>query len=207
MALGMTSAAVFASSDVRVVVDGYEVQFVDQGPILVDGRVLAPVRGVFDQMGFDISWDGRARVATLTSDDVTIVIPADGVHFYVNDELVTPVVPQRLLNGRLLLPLAAIADAVGATATWDSVTRVATITTAAVEEAPADDEVDYDDEYAYEEDYDAEDDDYVYEEDYDADNEDDYDAEDEDDNDEEDDEDDNEEDDDDNDDDDEDDDE
>jgi len=165
MVLGLTATTVAASSDVRVVVDGVEVQFEGQGPVMVSGRVFAPVRGVFDQMGFDVAWNGSTRVATLTG-DVTVVIPADGAHFYVDGETVTPVVPQLMLNGRLLLPLAAIAEAVGATAAWDPGTRTATITTAVdvdedvVEDEPADDEdVNGDDEDVNGDDEDVNDDD------------------------------------------------
>ena len=158
MVLGLTSTAVFADSNVSVVVDGVEVQFADQGPIMVDGRVLAPVRGVFTQMGFYPEWDSAARVATLSSDDIVVVIPVDGTHFYVNDEVIVPVVAQFMLNDRVMLPVAAIAEAVGGTAGWDPAARVVTVTTVAVEAPPVDDE-DYDDvdEYYDDEDYDDED--------------------------------------------------
>ena len=159
MVLGLTSTVVFADSDVRVVVDGVEVEFIDQGPIMRDGRVLAPVRGVFTQMGFAVSWNGSDRVATLTSADVVVVIPADGAHFYVNGEVITPVVAQFMLNGRIMLPVGAIAEAVGATAIFDSAARVVTVTTAVDEYVPADDEDD-DEDYADDEDYDDEDEDY-----------------------------------------------
>lgn len=183
MMLGLTSTTVFANNDVRVVVNGYEVQFEGQGAVFVNNRVLVPVRGVFDHLGFAVSWDSSARVATLTG-DVTVVIPADGSHFYVNGEVVTPVVPQLMLNGRLLLPLAAVAEVVGATPSWDSATRVATITTVVGEDvpAPADDE-DYDDNddvVADDEDYDENDEDDADDEDYDENDEDDEDEDDED---------------------------
>jgi len=155
MVMGLTSATAFANNNVRVVVDGYEVQFEDQGPILVGGHVLAPVRGVFTQMGFTPTWNSSTRVATLTGDGVTIVIPVDGAHFYVNGEAVNPDVPQIMLANRIMLPIGAIAAAVGATLEWNPTERVATITT----------EVEYDvieeDEY-----YDEKDEDYDEEDEY-----------------------------------------
>lgn len=128
-----------------VEVDGVEVEFVDQGPVMVDNRVLVPVRGAFDAMGFDEpEWNRSTREATLTRGDVEIIIPADGTTFTVNGETVTPDVPQRMMNGRVMLPLSAIADAVGATHEWDNATQTAQIFTV-VEEEPVDDE-DYDEE-------------------------------------------------------------
>jgi len=132
--LGFTST-VFAGNNVRVTVDGYEVQFEDQLPVLVDGHVLVPIRHVFDLLGFEVSWDRRARIATLTGDDVVISVPAGGEHLYVNDEMVIPVVPQLLQNGRLLLPVETIAEVVGATVTWDEEARLVVIATEADEPA------------------------------------------------------------------------
>jgi len=179
MVLGLTSATMFANSDIRVVVDGVEVNFVDQGPIMEDSRILAPVRGVFTHMGFVPSWNNDTRVATLTGDGVTVVIPVGNTHFYVNGERVNTDIASRILNDRVMLPLGAIATAVGATAAWDAATSTATVTTAAYEPTP--EPVDEDEDYDVEdEDYDAEDEDYdVEDEDYDEEDED-YDVEDED---------------------------
>jgi len=152
-----------------VEVDGVEVEFIDQGPIMADNRVLVPVRGAFDAMGFDEpGWNRSTREATLTRGDVEIIIPADGTTFTVNGETVTPDVPQRMLNNRLMLPLSAIADAVGATHEWDGTTQTAHIFTV-VEEEPVEEEPAEDEEYDYDEveeyDEDADEEDYDYDED------------------------------------------
>jgi len=144
MVMGLTSATMFANSDIRVVVDGVEVNFVDQGPIMEDSRILAPVRGVFTHMGFVPSWNSDTSVATLTGDGVTVVIPVGNMHFYVNGERVNTDIASRLLNDRVMLPLGAIATAVGATAAWDGATSTATITTAAYEPTPEPGDEDYD---------------------------------------------------------------
>ena len=118
-----------------VEVDGVEVVFVDQGPIMVaGGTVMVPVRGVFEHMGFTPSWDAAAQVATLDDGVTLVVIPADGTTFTVNGETFTPFVPQMLLNDRVMLPLRAIAEALGATPDWDGDTLTAHILTSVVEE-------------------------------------------------------------------------
>jgi len=120
---------VHANNDMRVIVDGYEVNFDGQNPISHNGYVLVPVRDVFAQMGFYISWDRSTRVATITGYDITIVIPANGIYIYVNGEVVVPAVPQWIYGGRLLLPVDTIIDIIGATITWDTAMNVAAITT------------------------------------------------------------------------------
>jgi len=127
--INAASNSIAANNPIRVTVNGRWVHFPDQLPVIVDNRVLVPVGGVFVEMGFVPNWDANTRIATLTRSDFTIVIPAGANSFVVNNVVITPDVPQRMINNRLMLPLRAIADAVGGTAIWDSVNRVAHITT------------------------------------------------------------------------------
>jgi len=57
-----------------------------------------------------------------------IVIPADAGAFTVGPNIITPDVPQQIRNNRMLLPLRAIAEAIGGEAEWDGQNRVAIIT-------------------------------------------------------------------------------
>jgi len=114
---------------INIIVNGQLIHFPDQQPIIVDGRVLVPVRGVFEHMGFDVHWHPDTRVADLIGDNIRIAIRADTTIFRANGLTITPDVPQRIVNGRLLLPLRAIAEAAGGMAEWDSATRTAIIMT------------------------------------------------------------------------------
>ena len=117
-----------ATTPINVTVDGVPVIFPDQQPVVIDGHTLVPVYGVFTQMGFTADWDGRTRTATLTSPDYTVIIAAGEATFTVNGETITPDMPQRIIGGRLMLPLRAVAEAVGGTVTWVTSTRTAAIT-------------------------------------------------------------------------------
>jgi len=127
--LAMPLFSTFSTTHITINVDGQTVHFQDQNPVIVENRTLVPIRGVFEIMDFDIYWDYNNRIVRLTSATHIIVIPADVPHFVVNGEIVTPEVPQRLINNRLMLPLRAIAEATGATAYWDPNGRVADIVT------------------------------------------------------------------------------
>jgi len=126
-----------AGTPIRVTIDGIFVHFEDAEPQLVEGRVLVPVRGAFEHMGFFVDWISETRTATLENEAFFIQIPADGTTFLVNGEIVTPDVPQQTVGGRLMLPLRAVAEAVGGTANWDSVNRIAIITTPGQDVIPA----------------------------------------------------------------------
>jgi hypothetical protein len=54
LAVGMMSAPAQAQS-IRVVIDGSPV-FFDQPPASIGGRVLVPLRGVFERLGAFVQW-------------------------------------------------------------------------------------------------------------------------------------------------------
>jgi len=129
--------ATYANRQTNITVDGQMVLFPDQQPIMESNRVLVPVRGVFEHMGFEVTWDSATRVARLESDDIVVLIPAGTTSFFVMPagatlessqiRTIVPDVPQRMVNNRMLLPLRAVAEAVGATAQWNNANRVAQI--------------------------------------------------------------------------------
>ena len=127
----------YSDTPITVTVDGQTITFPDQGPVIVGNRTLVPVRGVFEEMGFTVEWADASRMARLTNDDFTIIIPADSTSFLVNGEVVTPDVPQRVINNRLMLPLRAIAEAVDATAEWNARERNAVIMSATPAPTPS----------------------------------------------------------------------
>ena len=57
MCLSLGSIAVSAEQGITVIVNGEAVVFADQQPIIVNGRTLIPVRGVFEALGVDsVNW-------------------------------------------------------------------------------------------------------------------------------------------------------
>jgi len=120
--------AAYANRQTSVTIDGVLVRFPDQLPVMVDNRTMVPVRGVFEHMGFYVTWNNDARLAILTRDDVRIVIPEGARSFLVGHRVIVPDVPQQMIGDRMMLPLRAVAEAIGGTATWNANNRVAQIT-------------------------------------------------------------------------------
>jgi len=112
---------------VRVQIAGHFVDFEGQAPIIQNDRVLVPVRGVFTLMGFEPTWSDATTTATLYDGTTTIIIPIGQPSFTVNGVVVTPDVPQQNIEGRVLIPLRAVNQAIGGDAQWDPVNRIATI--------------------------------------------------------------------------------
>ena len=119
--------AAYANRQVVVYIDGQRVDFTDQQPIIVRSRALVPVREVFEHIGFEVEWSSCVRMARITKCDIVIIIPTDVDVFTVNDEIIIPDVPQQIINGRIMLPIRAVAEAVGATTQWSNISGVARI--------------------------------------------------------------------------------
>jgi len=113
---GFTASANVA---VTVQIDGETVVFADQNPIVIEGRTFVPVRGVFERMGFDVSWDPAARQVRMSGDSeiiITIgsnVFTTDGVSYILDAPAIT-------IGGRTMLPLHMLIESVGYRLSWDA---------------------------------------------------------------------------------------
>jgi len=145
---------VYADTGISVVVDGKKLQF-DQQPVMENGRVLVPMRAIFEALGYSVEWDGyyNSVSATMRSGDTKREVyvhvtqlcmsvyenqypqgahntdsyssPVSQISFYVPlDPIQSPV---KNVNGRILLPTRAIAEALGCKVDWDGVSRTVII--------------------------------------------------------------------------------
>ncbi|MCL1935392.1 MAG: stalk domain-containing protein [Defluviitaleaceae bacterium] len=122
------STTVLANSP-RVTINGSEVNFANQQPVIIDGRTLVPVRGVFEQLGFQVNWDEQTNTAILNNGTINVVINANGSNFTANGQTITPDVPQRIINGSMMLPLRAVSEAANVNVDWNVATSTIAITT------------------------------------------------------------------------------
>jgi hypothetical protein len=118
-----------ASNDVTVDIDGQHVAFQGQGPVIVGGRTLVPVRGVFEAVGFAVGWNGATQTVTLTNDAFTVIITVGSSTFTTNGVGHTLDVPAQIMNGRTMLPIRLPLESVGIVMSWDGATRTVGIST------------------------------------------------------------------------------
>lgn len=126
------SLSVYAQ-DINVYVDSYPVSFSSQQPVISNGRTLVPLRGLFDLMGYEISWDGSTKTAALTSrtdksNKIEITVGADS--YTARGEVFSLDTPAQIINGSTMIPLRAVAEATGAAVYWDNDSKTIYIYTA-----------------------------------------------------------------------------
>lgn len=114
----LNAPAVFAApAEIFVTVDGEQVYFADQRPIAVDGRMLVPLRAVFEHIGFRVRWD--RPTATLTRGEDIVQISLGSAVFFANGEPRELDVPAQAIGGSAMLPIRAVLESVGYTVRWD----------------------------------------------------------------------------------------
>ncbi|MCL1878602.1 MAG: stalk domain-containing protein [Defluviitaleaceae bacterium] len=113
---------VFAA-DIAVMVDGSRVVFHDQEPVIIDGRTLVPVRGVFEALGFDVSWNENLRAVVMENEDYDVRIPIDSANFTTNGTSHSLDVPAQIIGGRTLIPLRQPLESVGVSVDWNAAAR------------------------------------------------------------------------------------
>lgn len=114
-----------------VIIDGQAVSF-DVAPVIDNGRVLVPLRAIFEQMGAKVDWDDAAKTATATKESVTVVVKLGSTSPTINGVAQTIDVPAKLVEGgRILAPLRFVCEAFGGSVSWDADTYVASVETTA----------------------------------------------------------------------------
>lgn len=123
-------AGVAGAQGINVTVDGQTVPFNNgMGPKSVNGRVLVPLRGVFEQMGAYVQWNPATRdvIATRADSDVRLHI-GDRVA-NVDGRQVTLDVPAMIINGATMVPIRFLSESLGAEVRWRSAERLVMIDT------------------------------------------------------------------------------
>lgn len=113
---------------VTVTVDGVRVDFPDVEPRIENGRTLVPLRGVFEAMGATVDWEHATRTVIAARGETRVQLVTGQAEMEVNGEKVELEVPGRIENGRTLVPLRAISEALGDQVDWDQATRTVIIT-------------------------------------------------------------------------------
>ncbi|MEW6182731.1 MAG: stalk domain-containing protein [Bacillota bacterium] len=113
----------------KVVLDGRQLSF-DVPPVIDQGRVLVPMRTIFEALGANIEWDGYTRTVTAAKGQTTISLTAGSRLVSFNGSPALLDVPAKIMNGRTLVPLRFVSIAFDAEVLWTGGTQTVTITSA-----------------------------------------------------------------------------
>jgi hypothetical protein len=124
-----------AASNISVVVDNNLVVF-DTQPIVENGRTLVPLRAIAEAAGMDVAYNEADRSIMITKTEKLMKIPLDPIDTYiigkthvvkltlgnnealVNGKIMRLEVPAKTIDGRTVVPLRFISDAMDMDVIW-----------------------------------------------------------------------------------------
>lgn len=92
---------------------------------LENGRVFAPLRGIGDKLGAQVTWNNSTKKATVTKDGVKLEVQVGSKDMIVGDRTIAMDVTPQIENGSTYLPLKYIGEAFGYTVNWYKESRIA----------------------------------------------------------------------------------
>lgn len=122
----VSPASVNATKDIKVLIEGEEIEF-DVAPQIVEDRTLLPLRVIFENLGLTVGWDGETKTVTGTNQDTEIILKIDSVDATVNGVKQILDVPAKLINDRTMVPVRFIAESLDMYVGWDGKNRTVKI--------------------------------------------------------------------------------
>ncbi len=115
-----------AGAAIGVCVDGEDL-LLDVPPIIVSGRTLVPLRGVFEALGAAVHWVPETRTVVVESNGRRLELPVgaqtamlDGMHLALD-------VPARIHHNRTMVPIRFVSETLGAKVHWLAHTRTVVV--------------------------------------------------------------------------------
>jgi hypothetical protein len=111
---------------VRVFVDGQPIAF-DVPPQIDNGRVLVPLRGVFERLGATVAWDDQTQTVLAQRGTTSVSLVIGNTQAMINGRPAMMDVPAMLVGGRTMVPLRFVSQTLGANVNWDAATSTVAI--------------------------------------------------------------------------------
>lgn len=112
---------------IKVTIDGVLQQY-DQPPVIINNRTMVPLRAIFEALDAKIDWEDATRTVTAIKADKVIKLTIESKIAYVDNKEVMLDQPAALINGRTLVPVRFIGEALGTKVDWDEANSTVIIT-------------------------------------------------------------------------------
>jgi hypothetical protein len=128
-ALAFSAVALSGAQRIQVQVDGTPVAFQYGQPQYINGRVLVPLRGVFEQMGATVSWDPQTRLVSANRNGSDVQLRIGDRLALVNGTNMNLDVPAMIIGGSTMVPIRFLSEALGAQVGWFEAQHLVSINT------------------------------------------------------------------------------
>lgn len=116
----------------RIELDGEKLDFPDAQPFIdAQGRTQTPARFIGEALGAEVTWDGVAQKAIFVKENITLIITINQKEYTVNGKKKQMDTSALLQENRTYVPARYVAEALGASVSWDGNVRTVYITSGA----------------------------------------------------------------------------
>ena len=137
LAIG-SMTCVHASDEITVMVLNQKVEF-DQEPVIDNGRILVPLRAIFEALNAEVYWDDATQTitaykSTAFKEDIVVNLQIGSNEMTVSrtdmdeDKKVVLDAPATVINGRTLVPVRAISESLECEVYWLNTSSTVVIT-------------------------------------------------------------------------------
>lgn len=106
--------------------NGQQLSF-DVPPTIENGRILVPLRAIFEVMGATVEWNQDTQTVTAIKDNTTVILQIGSTTPTINNQVKQLDVSAKIINGRTLAPLRFVGEAFGGLVDWNENTQTVTI--------------------------------------------------------------------------------
>jgi hypothetical protein len=125
----LVTAASASAESVQVTINGSPLQL-DVPPVIINGRVMVPLRAIFEALGATVQWNPVDQSIVATKGNTAIRLQIGSTAAFNNGVQVTLDAAPQIEGGRTLVPVRFVGEALGAEVTWDGTNRQVNIVTA-----------------------------------------------------------------------------
>ncbi len=115
-----------AAASIKVILNGQELRF-DVDPIIIDGRTMVPIRGICEPLGLTLQWHPKNGTFVLLREKSVITHQVGTNIINIDGKTRIYDVKSLIVNGRTLVSLRMISEAVGLDVIWDHDTQTVNI--------------------------------------------------------------------------------
>lgn len=117
-----------AAQAISIYINGVKLP-TDQAPVLVGSRAMLPLRAIFEALDAEVDWNNKTKTVSAWKDGTTVVLKINARTATVNNQTLSLDVPAQILQGRTLVPVRFVSEALGEDVVWDASSKTVYITT------------------------------------------------------------------------------
>ena len=115
-----------AATPISIYIDGSRLT-TDQAPVVISGRVMLPLRAIFEALDATVNYNQTLQTVTAQKDGTTIVLKLKSRSATINNDAVLLDVPAQSIKGRTMVPVRFVSEALGQQVGWNNSTKIVTI--------------------------------------------------------------------------------